>query len=394
MIDYVVCLASIYTVLGITIDRYCSVKFPAAYRNWRTPRRIILIVAIIWLIPTILFGLSIFGYDKFTGKRILKEDECYVQFMANPILNMGMYISYYWSTLFVMLYLYWGIYRTAKLLATKSEQKNKRLEMLNEMKKHTKQETPSVCKSSEQESPPETSSSLHSRNLTAINSRELAMVPKKSLHNQNSNNGIVHPIEIATVNTNTTVTTDTNDCTVPLIPKRSELSSKVSSAMERESTAPYVSPEISDPDAEQQASFSAAHHIPFIDIDSLTSLVGRDDVYEIPPRIEVIEEPKHILATSEEVRRPLLTTAQVTPRKQSLQGIQNIINIVRKRSLRRLKKQQSTNEYKSKSENRARKEASHAECLFPGITYDNVYSWDIYNPLDTVLRVSNSDGIL
>uniref|UniRef100_A0A8R1U2D3 G_PROTEIN_RECEP_F1_2 domain-containing protein n=1 Tax=Onchocerca volvulus TaxID=6282 RepID=A0A8R1U2D3_ONCVO len=401
MIDYVVCLASIYTVLGITIDRYCSVKFPAAYRNWRTPRRIILIVAIIWLIPTILFGLSIFGYDKFTGKRILKEDECYVQFMANPILNMGMYISYYWSTLFVMLYLYWGIYRTAKLLATKSEQKNKRLEMLNEMKKHTKQETPSVCKSSEQESPPETSSSLHSRNLTAINSRELAMVPKKSLHNQNSNNGIVHPIEIATVNTNTTVTTDTNDCTVPLIPKRSiedesnnsrkfsmkrslsfisnltnahadciigenttneervvchfELSSKVSSAMERESTAPYVSPEISDPDAEQQASFSAAHHIPFIDIDSLTSLVGRDDVYEIPPRIEVIEEPKHILATSEEVRRPLLTTAQVTPRKQSLQGIQNIINIVRKRSLRRLKKQQSTNEYKSKSENRARK---------------------------------------
>ncbi|VDN81741.1 unnamed protein product [Brugia pahangi] len=134
-----------------------------------------------------------------------------------------------------------------------------------------------------------------------------------------------------------------------------ELSSKVSSAMERESTAPCVSPEISDPDAEQQTPFSAAHRIPFIDIDSLTSLVGHDDVYEIPPRIEVIEEPKHILVTSEEVRRPLLTAAQVTPRKHSLQGIYNIINVVRKRSLGRLKKQQCKNEYKSKSENRARK---------------------------------------
>ncbi|VBB33094.1 unnamed protein product [Acanthocheilonema viteae] len=106
--------------------------------------------------------------------------------------------------------------------------------------------------------------------------------------------------------------------------------------MERESTAPYVSPEISDPDAEQQAPLNTAtHRIPFIDIDSLTSLVGHDDVYEIPPRIEIIEEPKHILAKSEEIHRPLLSSAHVTPRKHSLQGIYNIINVVRKRSLGR-----------------------------------------------------------
>ena len=63
-LDYTVCLTSIYTVLFITIDRFCSVKMPAKYRKWRTKSRINIMIAITWAGNEIFFlSLSLVFFD-------------------------------------------------------------------------------------------------------------------------------------------------------------------------------------------------------------------------------------------------------------------------------------------------------------------------------------------
>ncbi|CCD83365.2 G-protein coupled receptors family 1 profile domain-containing protein [Caenorhabditis elegans] len=295
-IDYIVCLASIYTVLGITVDRYYSVKKPATYRNWRTPGRVVLIIIFIWLVPSILFSVSIFGYGTFTGTgRILKETECYVQFMTNPYLNMGMYISYYWTTLFVMLYLYWGIYRAAKKLALKSDQKTKRLALLTEMRRPEVSVRTSDAGNSSSDSPNDTSNSSKcfrtapptttvQTTQTNVGTPPPVFRNHMTLHNNNmdftKDNEIVRP----------PTPPDDNTYSNPNFSMISEQLTngfsrqEPSSVIERESTAPCVSPEPSHASLENE--FNENHHahfkpelsLPFIDADSVSSMVGHDDL--------------------------------------------------------------------------------------------------------------------
>lgn len=126
-LDWTVCLASQYTVFFITADRFCSVKIPAKYRNWRTDIKVRMMIAGSWIIPSLVFFISIVGWQYFVGERTVEYGTCEVQFMQNPLFTFLLTIGYYWSTLIVMIVLYVGIYRVALKLQRKANEKQKKM---------------------------------------------------------------------------------------------------------------------------------------------------------------------------------------------------------------------------------------------------------------------------
>ena len=132
-VDYMVCMTSIYTVFCITIDRFCMVKIPAKYRNWRTERTVLTIVAFTWLVPMVVFFTSIFGWQYFTGGRTVPRGKCYVQYMEDALFNCVLQIGYFWISLVVMITLYTGIYRVALNLQQKKDDRHKKMTSLVSM---------------------------------------------------------------------------------------------------------------------------------------------------------------------------------------------------------------------------------------------------------------------
>lgn len=126
-LDYTVCLVSQYTVFMITLDRFCSVKSPAKYRNWRTKQKIKVMIAILWLLPAAVFLTIIMGWRKFHGSPPAPVHTCSPAFQSNGLFTSILVLCYYWVTLVIMIGLYIAIYRVAFNLHSKAREKHNRL---------------------------------------------------------------------------------------------------------------------------------------------------------------------------------------------------------------------------------------------------------------------------
>nr|CDS33780.1 Muscarinic acetylcholine receptor M2 [Hymenolepis microstoma] len=123
-LDHTLCLTSQYTVFFITLDRFFSVKIPAKYRNWRTGNKILIMIAITWILPSSIFFTTLLGWPHFSESNFVRQKlECYAEFSSNPMFNTILTITYFWITLTVMTGLYIGIYMVALRLQKKSEKK-------------------------------------------------------------------------------------------------------------------------------------------------------------------------------------------------------------------------------------------------------------------------------
>ncbi|KAL0178843.1 hypothetical protein M9458_024285 [Cirrhinus mrigala] len=110
-VDYVASNASVMNLLVISFDRYFSVTRPLTYRAKRTTKRAMTMIGLAWSISFILWAPAILFWQYFVGKRTVPQDECYIQFLSEPITTFCTAIAAFYLPVTIMTVLYWRIYK-------------------------------------------------------------------------------------------------------------------------------------------------------------------------------------------------------------------------------------------------------------------------------------------
>ncbi|XP_042364242.1 muscarinic acetylcholine receptor M1-like [Plectropomus leopardus] len=110
-IDYVASNASVMNLLVISFDRYFSVTRPLTYRAKRTTKRAMTMIGLAWSISFILWAPAILFWQYIVGERTVQPNECYIQFLSEPIITFCTAIAAFYLPVTIMSFLFWKIYQ-------------------------------------------------------------------------------------------------------------------------------------------------------------------------------------------------------------------------------------------------------------------------------------------
>nr|XP_061807317.1 muscarinic acetylcholine receptor M3-like [Nerophis lumbriciformis] len=110
-IDYVASNASVMNLLVISFDRYFSVTRPLTYRAKRTTKRAMTMICLAWSTSFILWAPAILFWQYIVGERTVPDNECFIQFLSEPIITFCTAIAAFYLPVTVMTTLFWKIYQ-------------------------------------------------------------------------------------------------------------------------------------------------------------------------------------------------------------------------------------------------------------------------------------------
>ncbi|KAK2824456.1 hypothetical protein Q5P01_021631 [Channa striata] len=111
VIDYVASNASVMNLLVISFDRYFSITRPLTYRAKRTTKRAGIMIGLAWIVSLVLWAPAILLWQYFEGKRTVPPNQCYIQFLSEPIITFCTAMAAFYLPVTIMSVLYWRIYK-------------------------------------------------------------------------------------------------------------------------------------------------------------------------------------------------------------------------------------------------------------------------------------------
>lgn len=95
----------------LCILRYFSVTRPLTYRAKRTTKRAMTMIGLAWSISFILWAPAILFWQYIVGERTVQPNECYIQFLSEPIITFCTAIAAFYLPVTIMAFLFWKIYQ-------------------------------------------------------------------------------------------------------------------------------------------------------------------------------------------------------------------------------------------------------------------------------------------